>query len=290
MIKISTRHQATHFQPPDSRDISVCIIIPTYNESENIKKLLGIIFSDESCREYERNNVHMEVLVVDDNSPDGTASVVMEMQSANPRIHLLVRGEKNGLGAAYISGIQHALSSIKPDVLFEMDADLSHDPSYIMPMISEIREGADFVVGSRYTLGGSVPAEWGIRRKLISKGANTYARLLLNIHDVKDCTGGFRAIRVSILERIDLNLLNSRGYVFQISLLEAALRSNALVREVPIAFNDRTIGNSKMQLKDIFEVGIVVLRLGLQRLFYSPADNISIQETDYSNERAKRAL
>lgn len=275
-------------------------MIPTYNESENIRKLLSIIFSEESCTEYETRNVIMQVMVVDDNSPDGTATVVMEMQRSNPSIHLLIRGEKNGLGAAYIAGMQHAMSTLKPDVIFEMDADLSHRPSYIMPMISEIRNGADFVVGSRYAPGGSIPVEWGLKRKMISKSANMYARLLLNIHDVKDCTGGFRAMRVSLLEKIDLNMLNSRGYVFQISLLEAVLRNNALVREIPIDFHDRTFGSSKMQLKDILEVGFVVLRLGFERLLYSqrgiaaesPAESpqqISIQDTNYSNEPAKRA-
>lgn len=271
--------------------ISVCIVVPTYNESENIKKLLGMIFSQEYSAEYGKNSIDMKALVVDDNSPDGTASAVRILQKKNPRIHLLLRKEKNGLGAAYIAGMQHAMSSIKPDIIFEMDADLSHDPSYILPMILEIRNGADFVIGSRYVKGGSVPGEWGIKRKIISKGANMYARLVLNIRDVKDCTGGFRAIRASALERIDLDLLNARGYVFQISLLDAMMRSSALVKEIPIDFHDRSIGSSKMQLRDIIEVGFVVLRLAFQRIFYTGAeDTASLQEENYRQERARKAL
>lgn len=248
---------------------SVCIVIPTYNEAENIIDLLGMIYSKKSCTLYSSNNILMYALVVDDNSPDGTASVVREFREANPNVHLLLRNEKNGLGAAYIAGMQHAMQTLKPDIIFEMDADLSHHPKYIVPMILEILNGADFVIGSRYTAGGSVPKDWGILRKLISSTANTYSRVMLGIFYIKDCTGGFRAIKTSVLQKIDLNSLGARGYVFQISLLNAILQMNSVVEELPIHFRDRTLGKSKMQIKDIAEVGTMVLKLSLHKMLAS---------------------
>lgn len=246
--------------------ILACIIVPTYNEAGNIKKLLSLIYSKQNTGQYRQNNISMEVLVVDDNSPDGTASKVREFQKKNLRVHLLLREEKNGLGSAYIAGMKHAMLTIHPDILFEMDADLSHDPKYIMPMITEVIKGADFVIGSRYTDGGSIPQDWGTLRKLISSSANKYTKLVLGISGVKDCTGGFRAIRSSMLRKIDLNALGSRGYVFQISLLDAVLRHKGVVREIPINFQNRNSGSSKMGINDIAEVGMTVLRMGLQRV------------------------
>ena len=245
--------------------IHVSMIIPTYNESLNIKKLLDNIYDENHLIEYKKRNVDMTVLVVDDSSPDGTAEVVKEYQKHNSQIHLLIREKKEGLGAAYIHGMTHALSTIKPHILFEMDADLSHNPKYIIPMIDKIREGADFVIGSRYIKGGSIPDNWGFSRKLISGSANFYARLTLGIRNVHDCTGGFRAMRASILRRIDLNSLNIKGYVFQISLLNEMVTHKADIREVPIAFEDRTSGTSKMRFSDVFELSMVVLRMGARK-------------------------
>lgn len=246
--------------------ILACIIVPTYNEAGNIKKLLSLIYGRENTLQYRQNNISMEVLVVDDSSPDGTASKVREFQKKNHRVHLLLREEKNGLGSAYIAGMKHAMLTIHPDILFEMDADLSHDPKYVMPMILEVIRGADFVIGSRYIYEGSVPQDWGILRKLISSSANAYTKFILGISNVKDCTGGFRAIRSSIIRKIDLDALGSRGYVFQISLLDAVLRSKGIVKEIPISFQNRNSGKSKMNINDIAEVGMTVLRMGLQRI------------------------
>ena len=246
--------------------------MPTYNEADNIVRLLDLIYGKENRAFYLKKNIVIEVLVVDDNSPDGTASQVLQYMEKSTKVHLLSRTKKEGLGAAYIAGIQHALTEIKPDILFEMDADMSHNPKYISRMIMGILDGADLVIGSRYTKNGSVPYNWGLVRKLVSSTANTYARLLLGIFDVKDCTGGFRAIRASLLQKIDLNSLSVKGYAFQISLLHAILRNNGIVREIPIDFNNRISGKSKMRIRDIIEVGLTVLKISLQKLFiHAPA-------------------
>jgi dolichol-phosphate mannosyltransferase len=248
--------------------LDVCIIVPTYNESGNIVTLLDRIFLNDK-KHSQAQNAQVSVLVVDDNSPDGTAKLVQQYQKKNKRVHLLSRAEKNGLGAAYIAGMTYAMNTLKPDVVFEMDADLSHNPDDVFRLIAGIQQGADFVIGSRYIPGGSIPEEWGLHRKFISKAANIYTKTILSMGDVKDCTGGFRAIRVSALKTIDLSKLSVKGYAFQISLLEAFINKGFVVAEVPIAFNDRTLGSSKMRFKDIAEFGSVVLQLRAARMFSS---------------------
>ena len=248
--------------------ISVCIILPTYNESPNIKKLLDSIFLYESKQQFKKFKYTLSVLVVDDSSPDGTADIVRKYQEKNQKVHFLVRNSKDGLGMAYIAGMTHAMDMIKPNVIFEMDADLSHNPRYIFQMLKEIKNGADFVIGSRYVKGGKIPEFWGVHRKVISKTANTFTRVMLNLKNIHDCTSGFRAIRTSLLEKIDLSSLHVRGYAFQISLLDAVLQNNCVVREIPISFADRTQGKSKMGLKDITELGMVVLRLAAQKMLF----------------------
>jgi len=245
--------------------IRVSMIVPTYNESLNIRKLLDSIYDKKHLKGYEKRNIQMNVLVVDDNSPDGTADVVREYQKHNSLVHLLVRQKKEGLGAAYIHGMNHAMETLKPHILFEMDADLSHNPKYIIKMIDKVRDGADFVIGSRYINGGSIPQNWGVSRKLISGSANMYARIMLGLRDVHDCTGGFRAIKASFLREIDLDSLNIKGYVFQISLLNQVVLHQGNIQEIPIHFEDRTKGSSKMRFNDIFELGMVVLRMGVNR-------------------------
>ncbi|HLC60755.1 MAG TPA: polyprenol monophosphomannose synthase [Candidatus Nanoarchaeia archaeon] len=245
--------------------LQACIILPTYNEAGNIKKLLDEIFLCEILQPYKNNKLSLSILIVDDGSPDGTAEIVKTHTEFNKKVILLERSKKQGLGSAYVAGMEYAINNLKPDVVFEMDADLSHDPKDIFKMLLQIKKGSDFVIGSRYTLGGSIPKEWGIHRKIISKVANTYARLMLGIWSIHDCTGGFRAIRVSSLEKVNLSSLNVRGYAFQISLLNAMIQNNCSISEVPISFRDRTEGSSKMRLRDITEVGTLVLRLGLQK-------------------------
>lgn len=246
------------------RDLSVCIIIPTYNEAHNIKKLLNQIFTNEKS---QTGNDSISVLVVDDNSPDGTAEIVQKYMKQNAQVHILSRVQKEGLGAAYIAGMQHAMNNLNPDVIMEMDADFSHDPKSIFDLLARIHEGADFVIGSRYIKGGSIPEDWSMHRRLISKAANNYTKIVLRIPRVKDCSGGFRAIRSSLLRRINLPSLKVKGYGFQVILLEAALRKGAIVRETPINFHERNAGNSKMQLKDMVEGAVVILQTAIQNLF-----------------------
>lgn len=236
----------------------ICIVVPTYNESKNIVRLLDAVFA-------QSLDAELHVLVVDDSSPDGTAKLVASYAESNNKVHLLLRKEKNGLGAAYIASMQHALAKLSPDVVCEMDADLSHNPEYLSSMLEEIRAGADFVIGSRYIPGGKIPDNWGVRRVLISKVANLLARFAVSNRSVHDCTGGYRMIRASALRKIEWDALNVKGYGFQISLLESIVRTGGIVAEVPIIFVDRVEGESKIRTKDMTEFLKVLARIFLSR-------------------------
>lgn len=227
-----------------------CIVLPTYNEAGNITRALDLI---------GKNAPGVHVLVVDDNSPDGTGQIAEEYASKHTFVKVLHRKGKEGLGAAYMAGMQHALQE-GYDVIFEMDADLSHDPKDIPRLLKAIEQGADLAIGSRYIDGGSIPENWGFYRKLNSAVANGLVRGVLSLK-IKDCTGGFRAIRASYLEHVDFSKLNTKGYAFQISLLNALSQLGANIVEIPIHFNDRTIGASKMRLKDQLEFVITTFRI-----------------------------
>lgn len=226
---------------------TVVIILPTYNERDNIEQIITAI---QSQREFIPCS--LKILVVDDNSPDGTAKVVKRLQNTQSNIHLL-SGEKQGLGAAYIKGMTHAIDVLNADVVYEMDADFSHDPKDIPRLFKELEKGANFVIGSRYVEGGSIPKEWGLFRKLNSWLGNFVARYLAGIYRVRDCTAGFRAIRVSLLNEIQLKKLNVKGYAFQVSLLHEATLCDATIKEIPVHFTERQIGASKLGLSDIIE-------------------------------------
>lgn len=231
----------------------IVIIIPTYNERKNIASLLHAVES--RCEQWVKQDPTLDphVLVVDDHSPDGTGDEVRRLQARIPNLHLL-EGPKTGLGAAYIRGMHHAMHYLGADVVFEMDADFSHKPEDLPRLLAPIRSGAaDFVIGSRYVEGGSIPADWGWKRRLNSLGGNLVARHGARLKKVRDCTAGFRAIRCAVLRKIDLTTLNVKGYVFQVALLGAALAVGARVREVPVDFVDRTAGVSKLQLSDVTE-------------------------------------
>jgi dolichol-phosphate mannosyltransferase len=165
----------------------------------------------------------------------------------------LLIGKKEGLGAAYIRGMEHALGDLGADAVFEMDADFSHKPEDVPRLLCALEEGADFVIGSRYVAGGSIPSEWGMVRRLNSRYGNFVARYVAGIYRVKDCTAGFRAIRATLLRQIDLRNLRVQGYAFQVALLYEAVIRGAVIREVPVSFIDRTVGESKLGLKDIIE-------------------------------------
>lgn len=236
-----------------------CIVVPTYNERENIEPLL------EGIEKVRSETIPLSVLVVDDSSPDGTSTLVQELQSERPWLHLLVRSEKTGLGAAYKAGMQHAIEELGADIVFEMDADLSHDPEYLQSMIRSLENGADFVIGSRYVKGGSLPEHWPMRRRFISWFSNNVARTVLGL-DVHDCTGGYRAIKSNVLVSVGLSEVDASGYGFQVSLLYRAARQGYAIEEVPIHFKDRTKGTSKMRLKDLWEMGYLVMTLRFQKM------------------------
>jgi dolichol-phosphate mannosyltransferase len=238
--------------------LKTVIIIPTYNERENIDLLI-----EELQRQFERMTHEMHILVVDDSSPDGTADAVRVLQSSYANLHL-IEGRNAGLGMAYIRGMRHASEQLGADVVFEMDADFSHKPEDVPRLMSEIDAGADFVVGSRYIKGGSVPKDWGLLRRFNSLGGNIAARYIAGITQVKDCTAGFRAIRTSILQRIDLSRLHVQGYAFQVALLHAAVVEGVRIKEVPVDFVNRKYGESKLGLRDILEFIINVWWIRLQ--------------------------
>ncbi|MCX7978550.1 MAG: polyprenol monophosphomannose synthase [Bdellovibrionaceae bacterium] len=216
------------------------VIIPTYNERENISLIVRAVLTE---------NPGVEVLVVDDNSPDGTAQVVQSMQAEESRLHLLLRSGKEGLGRAYIAGFEWGLAR-GYECLVEMDADFSHRPQDLKLMLEAIG-GYDFVVGSRYVQGGRT-LNWGLGRKLISRGGGIYSRLILGF-PLNDWTGGFNAWRAETLKKINLSQVKSNGYSFQIELKYRALRAGCRGIEVPIVFEDRRVGQSKMSFKIVVE-------------------------------------
>jgi dolichol-phosphate mannosyltransferase len=230
------------------------IVIPTYNELENIREIVPAILALPHP---------LEILVVDDNSPDGTADAVGGMAQGEPRVHCLRRAGKMGLGSAYVAGFRWALAR-DYDVIFEMDADFSHDPSAIPDFLAAIEE-ADLVLGSRYIHGVTV-INWPLKRLILSYTANAYSRLLTGL-PVKDATGGFKAFRRETLEAIDLDRVRSDGYSFQIELSFLCWRKGFRIREIPIVFADRHVGMSKMSRRIILEASVVVWRLFLLRLF-----------------------
>jgi dolichol-phosphate mannosyltransferase len=225
----------------------VVLIIPTFNERGNIGRLI-----DELQAVFRTLPHEMQILVVDDNSPDGTVDIVREHQRRSVNVHVL-QGKKHGLGAAYIRGMRYAIDTLNADAIFEMDADFSHKPVDVPRLLTALAQGADFVIGSRYVPGGSIPREWSLHRRLNSRFGNIVARYIAGIYRVHDCTAGFRAIRVAVIRRIDMERFRVQGYAFQIALLHAAIASGAKVVELPVEFVDRTVGESKLGIKDIIE-------------------------------------
>ncbi len=230
------------------------VIVPTYNERENITRLIGSIL--------EQDN-RLEILVVDDGSPDGTGEIVEGLTQHEPRVHILKRPRKMGLGTAYIAGFRWALQE-SFDLVFEMDADFSHDPAHLPQFLSAV-EGADLVLGSRYREGKVTVVNWPIKRLLLSYFANVYARIVTGL-PVWDATGGFKCFRRKVLEAIDLSHARSNGYAFQIEMSFRAWRKHFKIVEIPIVFVDRTEGQSKMSRAIVREAIWMVWRLRLWAL------------------------
>jgi dolichol-phosphate mannosyltransferase len=227
------------------------VVIPTYNEAENIERIVPLALAQDP---------DLQVLVVDDNSPDGTGDMVDRMAATEPRIHCLHREGKSGLGSAYIAGFQWALANTDAQYVFEMDADFSHDPAAIPEFLETIQD-ADLVVGSRY-LNGITVINWPLSRLILSVGANIYAGMITGL-PLKDCTGGFKCFRRETLEALPLERVQSDGYSFQIELNWHAWKQGLRLKEIPIIFTDRVEGVSKMSRKIIIEAMFMVWRLRL---------------------------
>lgn len=229
--------------------MNVTIIIPTYNESENIQALVRQIF--EVAKTIKKHAIN--ILVVDDNSPDGTADLVRDLQPKYPHLHLIT-GKKEGLGKAYLRGMNYASSKLAAEVMFEMDADFSHDPKEIPAFLAKIDEGYDLVIGSRYIPGGSIPANWGLHRIIFSVMGNLIVRTALFNFKHHEWTNGYRAIRTPLFKKIRTELEEFKGYTFQVSFLHKAFLHNAKVAEIPCQFKDRVHGESKISSEYIINL------------------------------------
>ena len=232
------------------------VVIPTYNEKENIEILINEIFS-------KIKDIH--ILVVDDSSPDGTSELVESIRNNNNRVHLLKRPFKNGLGTAYCQGFQYALDN-GFEAIFEMDADFSHNPDDL-PRLLEQLEDYDLVIGSRYVKGVNV-VNWPLSRLILSYGANLYTRVITRM-PVKDATGGFKCFRAETLNKINLKNIKSNGYGFQIEMNYRLWRTGSKIKEIPIIFIDRRSGVSKMSKHIIWEAMFLVWKL-----LFTPKKNL----------------
>jgi dolichol-phosphate mannosyltransferase len=231
------------------------IVIPTYDEAENLRPLVTRIFA---------LPVSVDILVVDDSSPDGTADLARDLgREFGGRVHLLLRAGKQGLGTAYLDGFRWGLER-GYQALVQMDADFSHEPERVPALLAAL-DRADLVIGSRYARGGGT-LNWGLFRRILSRGGSLYARILLGL-PVNDVTGGFKAWRAETLRRLGLDFVQSNGYCFQVEMTHRAFRRGARIREVPIVFADRRVGQSKMSgtifLEAVWRVPLLALRLDL---------------------------
>ena len=235
------------------KDKKSLVIIPTYNEMDNIKRLIPDIL---------QRYGNIDILVVDDNSPDGTGNYVASLGESNPRIKIIQREKKLGLGTAYITGFKYAIQN-KYDFVFEMDADFSHDPGEIENFLSAI-ENNDLVLGSRYLTGVNV-INWPMRRLILSYFANFYTRFITGL-PIHDATGGFKCFRREVLEVINLDKIKSNGYAFQIEMTFKAWKKGFRIKEISIIFVDRVKGNSKMSKKIVREAVFMVWKLRLRSM------------------------
>lgn len=231
--------------------MKIVVVIPTYNEAENLPRMVSALFS--------LPIPDMHLLIVDDNSPDGTGEIVEKIRIENPKVNILHRPGKLGLGSAYIQGFQWALAN-GADLVGQMDCDFSHDPQSLVDLVRIASEEADIALGSRYISGGSLDSSWPVWRKALSGFGNIYARTILGL-TVKDVTGGFKVWRKEILHKMPLDVIKSNGYVFQVEMIYVATRLGAKVKEVPIYFADRQLGQSKMSFWIQFEAAIRVWKL-----------------------------
>lgn len=249
--------------------VKALIAIPTYNERDNIVNLI---------REIQGAVSSVDLLIIDDNSPDGTGQIADELAAQDGSIHVMHRAGKLGLGTAYIAGFQYAIEH-GYEYVFEMDADFSHSPSYL-PQFLALAENAELVIGSRYINGGG-SLNWSPLRKFISGGGNMFARAVLGI-PVHDCTSGFRCYRTAALRRLNLNAVRAEGYAFQVEMAYNFWKSRFRIRELPIIFEDRRVGKSKMSRKIFAEAFLWVMRTrftGDASVRRQPPSNASLPES-----------
>jgi dolichol-phosphate mannosyltransferase len=231
------------------------VVLPTYNEADNVRPIGAAILE---------SLPGATLLIVDDSSPDGTGTVADEMAAADERIRVRHRAAKEGLGRAYLDGFRVAIAG-GAEIVVQMDADWSHDPAALSSLIGPVLDGeADLVIGSRYTAGGGV-VDWGLGRRVISRGGSLFARTVLRLRS-NDLTGGFKAWRAATLAAIPFDGVHAGGYVFQIEMTFRASRSGARMREVPITFRDRRVGQSKMSRRIVVEALVVVVKLRAEEL------------------------
>lgn len=244
---------------PAQHEPKTCVVIPTYNERQNLAQLI-----DELERVAFEQKASLRVLVVDDQSPDGTGELADELAAKFGNIIVVHRSEKTGLGSAYKDGFRKALDDLGSEIVFEMDADLSHNPTHIPAFLAKLQEGFDVVVGARYIPEGRIVG-WNLRRKLTSWGGNFLTKTLLGLK-AHDATSGYRAYTAKVLRSIDMDTVRSEGYAFQVEMLFRCARRGFRIGEVPITFVDRVRGKSKLSSKEIFSFVARVLRLSLNRL------------------------
>jgi len=230
-----------------------CVIIPTYNEKENVEKIIGAVLEQDE---------RLHVLIVDDSSPDGTGQIADRLAADNARVMVLHRDKKEGLGQAYIAGFKYTLDK-NFDYIFEMDADFSHDPTYLTHFLEAIKDN-DLVLGSRYITGVNV-INWPMSRLLLSYFANVYTRIVTGL-PLRDATGGFKCFRRKVLEAINFDEVKSNGYSFQIEMSFRAHKKGFKIKEIPIIFTDRVEGSSKMSKKIVREAIWMVWRLRIWSL------------------------
>ena len=223
------------------------IVLPTYNEKKNIGILIPRL--QEVFNKIKKHD--MNILVVDDKSPDGTAEEVEKFQKKYRNLYL-VAGDKEGLGVAYLRGFKYAADNLQPDVLFMMDSDLSHPPELLPQFMEQLSDGYDLVIGSRYIKGGGTP-DWSLKRKMTSRFGNIVARLIAGLYAIHDCTSGYRAIKFSLYRQINPRFIYTRGYAFLTTLLYELITQGAKVKEIPLVFYDRKFGETKLQTRDVIE-------------------------------------
>ena len=239
----------------------VVIVMPVWNESANIKEMIDVLVKDE----FPKIDADMQLLVVDNHSSDGTDKVVEQASKSYKNIHIIQQKNK-GLGWAYVSGIQYAINTLHADGILEMDGDFQHPPRFIKPMVDAYLDGADYVIGSRYIKGGSVPKEWAISRKFVSFFGNLFIRLVLLNFKIHDLTTGFRLSRVKgNLDKIDLeNLMELNRFAYKVDLLYQSLKNSKKTVEVPLAFASRTKEKSKFNYKEMISTFKVAIILGIK--------------------------